>query len=166
MAGISGPHPVFRKKKTLEEEGRFLARCILQWQEKGVELNTVAIVYPHNNVGHFFQKFLEDEGIPSVCLASKEDKRAYNPEANQVVLLSRHSSKGLEFDTVLLCGIGELKDNDEKKAQEARLLYVGMTRARKQLLITSSKKNWFTDKLEELSAPVNQKHGAQVSESV
>ncbi|WP_445621833.1 3'-5' exonuclease [Kushneria sp. Sum13] len=66
-------------------------------------------------------------------------------------MLSRHSSKGLEFDTVILGGIGELADNEDNLAQEARLLYVGMTRARRRLLVTGSSNNWFTDRLHEMS---------------
>jgi superfamily I DNA/RNA helicase len=69
-----------------------------------------------------------------------------------VVLLSRQSSKGLEFDTVLLCGLGALSNNEERLAQEARLLYVGMTRARRRLLVTSCKENWYTQRLTELAS--------------
>lgn len=70
------------------------------------------------------------------------------PNEDQVTILTRQSSKGLEFDTVVLAGVGGIKDDEEGLDQEVRLLYVGMTRARKQLLITGSGDNWFTARLE------------------
>lgn len=73
--------------------------------------------------------------------------KVYDAAAEKVVLLSRHSNKGLEFDIVILCGLGGLKDDGESLYRETRLLYVGMTRARRQLLVTASGENWFTARL-------------------
>lgn len=87
-------------------------------------------------------------------LQSTANKRAYELPVNQVVLLSRQSSKGLglELDIVIPGGIGELADDEDKLAQEARLLYVSMTRARRRLLVTGSGNNWFADRLHEMSS--------------
>jgi len=59
----------------------------------------------------------------------------------------RQNSKGLEFKTVVLAGLGTLKDDEKHHAEEVRLLYVGMTRAREKLLVTSSKANFYTERL-------------------
>src|SRR6202007_2569817 len=65
-----------------------------------------------------------------------------------VTLITLHSTKGLEFDHVFLTGMEEgicphgrsirdEKSNDEKGVEEERrLVYVGMTRARKTLTLT------------------------------
>jgi DNA helicase-2/ATP-dependent DNA helicase PcrA len=70
---------------------------------------------------------------------SKEKKLAQDA----VVLMSLHSSKGLEFDNVFLVGLEEeylphLKSISEgcDVAEERRLCYVGITRARKTLTLT------------------------------
>jgi superfamily I DNA/RNA helicase len=52
--------------------------------------------------------------------------------------MSLHSSKGLEFNHTYLVGVEEKKLPHEKSdlAEEARLWYVGVTRAKKNLHIS------------------------------
>ncbi|MFI0472009.1 3'-5' exonuclease [Halomonas sp. HMF6819] len=152
VAGVSGPKPAFRSFDNVHLEARYLVHCIQTWQHQGSELNTMAVVYTSNAQGQFFYKALQKAGIPCRILQTSADKRSYTPEADEVVLLSRQSSKGLEFDTVLLSGLGALSNDEQMQAQEARLLYVGMTRARRRLMVTSSKENWYTERLSELAA--------------
>ena len=65
--------------------------------------------------------------------------KVYSPDA--VSLMTIHAAKGLEFPVVFICGVNEgriplrnsrLECNIE---EERRLLYVGMTRARDELLL-------------------------------
>jgi DNA helicase-2/ATP-dependent DNA helicase PcrA len=62
-----------------------------------------------------------------------------------VELLTYHRAKGLEWDAVALPALEEgslpvrqAVDDDELLAEERRLLYVGLTRARRHLLLSSS----------------------------
>jgi superfamily I DNA/RNA helicase len=64
------------------------------------------------------------------------------------------SSKGLEFRSVILIGLGQINETEEQTAQNMKLLYVGMTRAKEHLLITASGKNDFTERLESMTGPV------------
>lgn len=65
---------------------------------------------------------------------------------NEVTLMTLHSSKGLEFDTVFLVGMEEellphkktVKQGDDI-SEERRLCYVGITRAQKKLYMTYCK---------------------------
>jgi superfamily I DNA/RNA helicase len=54
--------------------------------------------------------------------------------------MTLHASKGLEFDNVWIMGLeeGSLPHVDAHEEDERRLLYVGMTRARHRLILSSA----------------------------
>ncbi len=57
------------------------------------------------------------------------------------------SSKGLEFRSVIFIGLGQVESSETQAAQNMKLLYVGITRAKERLLITDSGRNEFTERL-------------------
>jgi DNA helicase-2/ATP-dependent DNA helicase PcrA len=82
---------------------------------------------------------------PRALLAELERRAAAEKEgsADGVNLLTLHRAKGLEWDAVLLPGLEEgslpirhAVDDDEALAEERRLLYVGLTRARRHLALS------------------------------
>jgi DNA helicase-2/ATP-dependent DNA helicase PcrA len=82
-----------------------------------------------------------DEYLERVALVSDIDSVQ---EGSAVLLMTVHSAKGLEFDTVLLTGMEEeifpyrgleSEHNDELE-EERRLAYVAITRARRRLYIS------------------------------
>ena len=57
---------------------------------------------------------------------------------NVVRIMSIHKSKGLEFPVVALVGVGHMPAEGEDEREEARLFYVGATRATQRLVIGAS----------------------------
>lgn len=66
--------------------------------------------------------------------------RQQNSDAVGVRLMTLHGSKGLEFDNVWILGVedGNLPHPDSTEEDERRLFYVGITRARDRLELSSS----------------------------
>lgn len=91
-----------------------------------------------------YNKLLETARGHDTQLTIKFLTRLGIPE-NQVVLTTRHSSKGLEFDVVILPGMEKdsfpsYYDNTPRKLAEARrLCFVSVSRARKACILIRSK---------------------------
>ncbi|MBN3947572.1 MAG: ATP-binding domain-containing protein, partial [Nostoc sp. NMS7] len=77
-------------------------------------------------------------------------KEGYNPAELSIKLITMHSSKGLEFSVVFIPGIGYMPDQygHDTPEEEARLLYVAMTRGIDQLIMTCDRSSEFTNRLE------------------
>lgn len=80
----------------------------------------------------------------------EERKRSqHEPTKDAVTLSTIHAAKGLEWDHVFLMGVSEgylpinYAKTDAQIAEEQRLFYVGVTRARRSLVVTSSKQDFF-----------------------
>jgi superfamily I DNA/RNA helicase len=79
-----------------------------------------------------------------IALGAEVD--ALDPRADAITLLTMHAAKGLEFEVVFLAGCergllplwlpGAAPDARPDPAEERRLLFVGMTRARTHLLLS------------------------------
>ncbi len=148
-AGVDGPLPTFRQWGSFEEEARFAAGCAAKWHDDGVPWREVAIIYDAHWMGKAVAQEFGQRKIPFQLLDTAERKKGYNPQADQVVLLTQQSSKGLEFSRVILVGLGRLQTDDI--GQESRELYVAMTRARECLLMTASGANVYTQKIESIT---------------
>jgi DNA helicase-2/ATP-dependent DNA helicase PcrA len=92
------------------------------------------------NVAAEFDELPLSTFLEEVALVSDVDD--LETEVNAPSLLTLHSAKGLEFDAVFLVGLedGMLPhqrslDDPEQMAEERRLMYVGMTRARRWLFL-------------------------------
>lgn len=101
----------------------------------------------------FVDRFAEEATLGNylerLLLLDNQDKQNSDEEGimkNEVQLMTLHSSKGLEFDTCFLVGIEEellphknvIKENGDID-EERRLCYVGITRAKRRLIMTYAK---------------------------
>ena len=85
------------------------------------------------------------EFLEEVSLVADID--SYDEAEEKIVLMTLHGSKGLEFPYVYLTGMEEgifpsyrsINEGEEDIAEERRLCYVGITRARKKLALTAAR---------------------------
>jgi len=84
--------------------------------------------------------------VDRLSLLSDVDEEQGTRDA-RIWLMTLHSAKGLEFPTVILAGLEDglfphsrSKDDEEELEEERRLCYVGMTRARRQLVLTGAER--------------------------
>jgi len=91
--------------------------------------------HPESSIADFLEHILlmQDQGAA--------DEKA----AERVKLMTLHGAKGLEFDLVVLCGLEEqlfpsarATQSRSELEEERRLMYVGLTRAREYVLLTSA----------------------------
>jgi DNA helicase-2/ATP-dependent DNA helicase PcrA len=82
-----------------------------------------------------------DRFLQEVALVADVDRT--DPDADAVLLMTLHNSKGLEFPCVFLAGMEEglcphsrSTGSAEELEEERRLLYVGLTRARERVVLT------------------------------
>ncbi len=103
------------------------------------ELNSNLIRFKEENPDGELSDFLEE-----VALLTDIDN--YNADADSVVLMTLHASKGLEFPVVFIPGLEEgvfpgmqsLYDSSEIE-EERRLAYVGITRAKEKLYLLNTR---------------------------
>jgi len=107
------------------------------------ELVNVTSEYDRNAEEGSLEGFLSE-----VSLLSDQD--TYAEGAQSVTLMTLHAAKGLEFPVVFLAGLEEetfphirsLEDDDQLE-EERRLCYVGITRAKEILYLTSAQSREF-----------------------
>ncbi|MBK1854719.1 NERD domain-containing protein [Verrucomicrobiaceae bacterium 5K15] len=150
-AGVSGPQPVFKPRTNLEDEVDFAVRCIHQWNQKGEKLSDMAVIYINRSHGKKVADSLQREAIKCLLMDQKKSKAAYDPHTDQVSIVSAKSSKGLEFKRVIIIGVGHVSEAENRCSEMTKLLYVGMTRAKENLLITASNNNMYTKKIVEIT---------------
>jgi Nuclease-related domain/UvrD-like helicase C-terminal domain/AAA domain len=149
--GPSGPVPAFRKKESIEAEIDYAVHCLRKWHDGGEPLNEMAVICASRQHGSLMQKRLQREGLSHLWMGERQGKAAYDPGKQQVSILSIQSSKGLEFKSVIFIGLGHFAEVFSEKDQ-AKLLYVGMTRARERLILTASEDTACTERLSAIAA--------------
>ena len=127
----SGYEDMLNSEGTKETEIRF---------DNLMEFIGVAIEFENENAENSLGDFLD-----SIALVSDVDNLDESTDA--VTLMTMHSAKGLEFDNVFLVGMEEglfpskrSIEEDNQTEEERRLCYVAITRAKKHLFITNTKK--------------------------
>jgi DNA helicase II / ATP-dependent DNA helicase PcrA len=105
-----------------------------------MELKRIAFEYQERGLSEFLEN-----------LALISDQDTLPEQMDAPTLLTLHAAKGLEFPQVFIVGMDEgllphsrSRDDPEEMAEERRLFYVGMTRAKRKLyLVRASRRSTF-----------------------
>ena len=146
-AGRHGVLPLVSRHGNLKAELEHIIKCYRQYHDAGISWRDMAIVYRLGFIGEEAAKLFRQAEIPVQWLQENRQSRNFDPSADTVKVMTIHSSKGLEFPVVAIPGIGYLPYKDHDAAVEARLLYVGMTRAMDHLVMTYHSPSVFAQKL-------------------
>jgi superfamily I DNA/RNA helicase len=139
--GRNGVRPFIRRFETLSGELNNLGKWLQSRKAAGVPYENMAVLSRFNNQTTTLQKSLSLQGIPVTQKLSDPGK---------VRLMTMHASKGLEFNSVVIPDLGCMPCNKATPEEEAKLLYVAMTRATEQLLISYHRESVFTRQCETL----------------
>lgn len=125
----TGYMPALEAERTTEAESRL---------DNLMEFKSVIADYENSAEEPTIDEFMEQ-----LALTAEVDN--YHEEDASVTMMTMHSAKGLEFPVVFMPGMEDglfpgsrAFDEEEKMEEERRLCYVGMTRAKELLFLTSA----------------------------
>jgi hypothetical protein len=136
-----GRKPLIKEFPFFGEEMRFLSEYFSGMVEPDIPLSSIAVLCRFNNQIASVRRELRRHGLKSVSTLSGKIS------SDAVRVLTMHASKGLEFHTVAIPDLGCMPCAGADEEDEARVLYVAMTRATEQLLLTYHSRSKFTNQL-------------------
>lgn len=146
------------------------------WAEKtggGFSFQDIAVLYRTHAQARAIEEALNQAGLPFRSFGKKkpgvsalEDLADFQgneglPKGEHIHLMTLHRSKGLEFPVVFIAGLEEGllpagpragQNGDETLAEERRLFYVGMTRAKSRLFLTWTKERFIFGEIRKANA--------------
>ncbi|KQP03608.1 DNA helicase II [Pseudorhodoferax sp. Leaf265] len=131
--GREGAEPVFIRLPTLRDEAHRIADLLGSLHDgEGHAWSDMAIVCRDYAAMDTCASALRRRGLPMQLRKRAGD---FRPDADAVTVMTMRVSKGLEFPVVAMAGVGHMPAPDQDEQEEARLFYVGATRATQRLIV-------------------------------
>ncbi|MGC1307768.1 MAG: 3'-5' exonuclease [Phormidesmis sp.] len=141
---LKGPHPVLHAAKTQAQQWKYVSREIKRMKKEGLSLNEMAIFSRTNADLQTIQEALTRNKVKSQIIQKE------GVEGDGVRLGTLHRAKGLEFKAVFVVNVSDeqvpqrslLQNVQDQQLRadllerERQLLYVGLTRARDEAILT------------------------------
>jgi hypothetical protein len=145
LGGRKGAVPKVRRLANAAEEYDFIAAWIEKRIACGFKAREIAVLCRFKHQIAQLGKELKKRGITTTDMFGKQDEDSAH-------LLTMHSSKGLEFRGVVIPDLGCMPCRDVPPDEEARLLYVALTRSTESLLVTYHRESEFTRQCAQLAS--------------
>jgi superfamily I DNA/RNA helicase len=129
-AGRHGDKPSIARFADAARELAHLASELRLFNQGGTPWKDMAVLFRTNRQGEQIAQYLAQAKVPANL------SRKIDPGQDSVKLLTFHSSKGLEFPLVFIPFLQSMPYMKDDIPGEAKLLYVGMTRAMDRLLLS------------------------------
>lgn len=130
--GRDGEAPLIIRLPSLRAEATRVAELLGAAHQEGHAWGDMAIICRHYSEMDECPGVLRQRGLPHQV---RKGAGSFDPAADTVKVLTMHASKGLEFPVVALVGAGNMPAKGEDEREEAKLFYVGATRATHRLII-------------------------------
>lgn len=145
-SAIDGPVPTIQQFSSAAEEADFVVAQVEEWLEDGIAPSSIGVTARTRNLVEPIKERLSTSNIEWTDLSSQSKSR-------HVQIGTMHSCKGLEFARLVVAGVNsdsvplpwavtsEALDEHQNQLDMQRercLLYVACTRARDELVVTSS----------------------------
>lgn len=134
--GRDGEAPIVIRLPTLREEVAQVAELLATAHREGHAWGDMAILCRHHIEMDMCAELLRKRRLPHQV--RRNSSSVFDPAHDSIKVMTLHVSKGLEFPVVALVGAGRMPAEGEDEREEARLLYVGATRATQRLVIGAS----------------------------
>lgn len=146
-AGRRGPLPVLLQAGSEREEAELIAERVALALSAGRSASDMAVLCRYRNQMPGIAAALNQHRIPWQSMHS-EAYRHFDWQRPSVKLITLHSAKGLEFPLVFIAGLQALQRQDDTPDDTARLLYVGMTRATHELVLSAHGRSALTERVQ------------------
>lgn len=134
-AGRRGPVPVLLLARHAREEAELIAERVAAALAAGRAPDEVAVLFRTRERMAVCAAMLRRQGV---AVQSLGESKSLDWRHASVKLLTLHSAKGLEFALVVLAGLDAMPRADETLDEALRLVYVGMTRATEELVLSAA----------------------------
>lgn len=141
-----GRPPQIIRFDSLDKELEALANWFRRrYESTGTPYSSMAVLCRFNNqIGKVCELFKAHQ-VPAQAMETRPTEHHSTKDAVQV--LTMHASKGLEFNSVAIPNLGCMPYKKAEEADEGRVLYVAMTRATHELLLSFHTESTFSRKL-------------------
>lgn len=130
--GREGEAPIIIRLPTLREEAWQVADLLAAAHQEGHAWGDMAVLCPTHDIRDLCARTLAQRQLP---LENRIRAGDFDPASDKIKVMTLHASKGLEFPVVALVGVGQMPAEGEDEREEARLFYVGATRATQRLIL-------------------------------
>lgn len=130
--GRDGEKPIVIRLPNLRAEVGEVIDLLSAAHREGHAWGDMAVLCRHYSEMDACASVLQQRRLPHQV---RKGSGSFNPAADTIKVMTMHVSKGLEFPVVALVGVGNMPAKDHDEREEARLFYVGATRATHRLIV-------------------------------